>query len=460
VPKYEVGLQPSKIRKVAFYTFGCMLNQSETATIAQEFDKSGYEIVEFGQPADLYVINTCTVTHKADSRARTKIRQAHRAQSDAFVAVVGCYAEHKPEEIASIEGVDLILGAEEKFRLIDMLSNEARGEGVWEKKPVPEIMLACEAGSAREMEVRPTLEMEGKTRIFMKIQDGCDYNCSFCIIPQVRGAGRVLPLAEILSRARQIIDHGYREIVLTGVNIGTYQDAQDHRFIDVVEQLSDLSEQVRIRLSSVEPNCMTDDLLQLIGERDNICSHLHLPLQSGSDRVLRKMRRRYLTERYREVVLKAAEYIPDLGLGADVLVGFPDETDEDFATTTEFIESLPVSYLHVFTYSRRTGTDAAAMEHQVDPQTHQRRSFVLRQLSKRKHRQFLAGQVGTVKPVLFEPGDGSTYLEGWTGNYARIRVDYDPDFINQIVPVSIRHQKEDYLVGEVLARSPQRMAVL
>lgn len=452
MPKYESGFQPSKIRRVAFYTFGCMLNQSETATIAQEFDNHGYEIVKFGEPADLYVINTCTVTHKADSRARTKIRQVNRAYSDAFVAVVGCYAEHKPEEIASIEGVDLILGAEEKFRLIDMLSNEARGEGVWEKKPVPEIMLACEAGSTRQMEAVPTLEMEGKTRIFMKIQDGCDYSCSFCIIPQVRGGGRVIPLPEILNRARQIIDNGYREIVLTGVNIGTYQDAEGHRFIDVVEQLADLSKDLRLRISSVEPNCMTVDLLQLIGERENICSHLHLPLQSGSDRILRKMRRRYLTDRYREVVSQAVKYVPNLGLGADVLVGFPDETDEDFATTIEFIESLPVSYLHVFTYSPRRGTDAAEMEHQVDPQTHQRRSFVLRQLSKRKHRQFLARQVGNTKPVLFEPGDGATYLEGWTSNYARIRVGFDPDLINDIVPVHIQRQQGEYLTGEVVAR--------
>jgi len=276
----------------------------------------------------------------------------------------------------------------------------------------------------------------------------------------VRGAGRVLPLPEILSRARRIIDNGYREIVLTGVNIGTYQDEQGYRFIDVVEQLADLSNSVRIRLSSVEPNCMTDDLLQLIGERENVCSHLHLPLQSGSDRILKKMRRRYLTDRYLEVVLKAAEYIPDLGLGADVLVGFPDETDEDFATTTEFIESLPVSYLHVFTYSRRSGTDAAEMAHQVDPQTHQRRSFVLRQLSKRKHRQFLSRQVGTVKRVLFEPGDGATYLEGWTDNYARVRIDYDPDLINHIVPVKIRRQNGKFLAGEVLARSPRRIAAL
>ncbi len=450
MPKYETTLQSANVRRVAFYTFGCMLNQSETATIAQEFDQYGYEIVEFGEPADLYVLNTCTVTHKADSRARKTIRQAHRKSPHAFIAVVGCYAENKPEEIAAIDGVDLILGAEEKFRLIDMLSNESKGEPVWQKNPVPEIMLACEAGDSRGMESVPTLEMEGKTRIFMKIQDGCDYNCSFCIIPQIRGGGRVIPLPEILDRACGIIENGYREIVLTGVNIGTYQDDHGNRFIDVVDQLSDLSNRIRIRLSSVEPNCISRDLLQLIAERENICSHLHLPLQNGSDRILKKMRRRYLTEKYRSVVLEAAESIPDLGLGADVLVGFPDETDEDFARTCQFIDSLPISYLHVFTYSRRPGTDAASMDHQVDPQTHQRRSFALRQLSKRKRRAFLAEQVDTEQEVLFEPGDGATYMEGWTENYARVRTDHAPDVINEIVPVKILRHENEYLIGRVL----------
>ena len=450
MPKYEPTFQPADVRRVAFYTFGCMLNQSETATIAQEFDKYGYEIVEFGEPADLYVINTCTVTHKADSRARKTIRQAHRKSPDAFIAVVGCYAENKPEEIASIDGVDLILGAEEKFRLIDMLSNDSNGEPAWQKNPVPEVMLACEAGDSRGMESVPTLEMEGKTRIFLKIQDGCDYNCSFCIIPQVRGGGRVIPLPELLERARGIIDNGYREIVLTGVNIGTYQDDHGNRFIDVVERLSDLSAHTRIRLSSIEPNCVSRNLMQLVAERENICNHLHLPLQNGSDKILKKMRRRYLTDKYREVVLEAAEVIPGLGLGADVLVGFPDETDEDFARTCQFIDSLPVSYLHVFTYSRRPGTDAASMDQQVNPQTHQRRSFALRQLSKRKRRAFLAEQVGTEQLVLFEPGDGATYMAGWTENYARVRADYDPDLINTIVPVNIVRREKEYLVGRVM----------
>jgi len=414
VPKYETTFSPSEVKRVGFYTFGCMLNQSETAAITQSFADYGYDVVDFDSEADLYIINTCTVTHKADSRARKLIRQVHRRSPEAFIAVVGCYAENSPEELASIEGVDLILGAEEKFRLVDMLSNNASGNGTWDKKPVPEIMLACESGDSRSMEAVPTLEMEGKTRIFMKIQDGCDYNCSFCIIPHVRGTGRVVPLPEILERAQQIVDNGYREMVLTGVNIGTYRDEHGNQFIDVVDNLSLVSPDLRIRLSSIEPNCVTEDLLQLIAERDTVCNHLHLPMQNGSDRILKQMRRRYLTETYRSVVMQAADYLPDFGLGADVLVGFPGETDEDFARTCQFIESLPISYLHVFTYSQRSGTDAAAMDNQVDPGTHQRRSFVLRQLSKRKHNRFLEKQIGTTQNVLFETGDGATYIEGGT----------------------------------------------
>jgi len=452
VPKYEQSIQPSQVKRVAFYTFGCMLNQSETATIAHQFDRFGYELVDFEDSADLYVLNTCTVTHKADARARKLIRKALRSHPDAFVAVVGCYAENKPEEIASIEGVDLVLGAEEKFRLIDMLENESKGEEVWQKNPTPEIMLACEAGDNRAMESVPTLEMEGKTRIFLKIQDGCDFNCSFCVIPQVRGGGRATPLRQVIDQANRIVDNGYKEIVLTGVNTGTYLDDEGNEFIDVLDELSTLEGLDRLRLSSVEPNLMHDELLHLIAERETICPHLHLPLQNGSDRILKKMRRRYMTDRYREVVQNAFQLMPDAGLGADVLIGFPDERDEDFVKTCEFIESLPVSYLHVFTYSKRKGTDAAHMGNHVDAETHQRRSFALRQLGKRKYREFLEKQVGSVQNVLFEPGDGSTYLDGWTGNYARVRVPYRPELINEIRPVVIDSRENSHLRGHLVEK--------
>ncbi|MCF7803041.1 MAG: tRNA (N(6)-L-threonylcarbamoyladenosine(37)-C(2))-methylthiotransferase MtaB [Candidatus Marinimicrobia bacterium] len=450
MPKIEETFRPSEVKRVAFHTFGCKLNQSETSTIAHQFDEHGYEIVDIDDPADLYVINTCTVTHKADSKARSQIRRALRISPEAFVAVVGCYAEHNPDEIASIDGVDLILGAEEKFKLLDMLSNESKGENVWQKNPTPEVMLACDAGDYRSMESVPTLEMEGKTRIFLKIQDGCDYNCSFCIIPSVRGSGRSLPLSQVVDQAQQIAENGYKEIVLTGVNTGTYLDDDGNQLIDVLDRLSTLPGLERIRLSSVEPDRMTDDMLQLIAERPKICMHLHLPLQNGSDRILKKMRRRYQTKRYRDVVERAFALMPNAGLGADVMVGFPGETDDDFAETCELIESLPFSYLHVFTYSQRMGTDAADMENQVDPQTHQRRSFVLRQLSKRKRREFLDKQVGTVRDVLLEPGDGETYLDGWTGNYARVRIPYQPELINELLPVQLTERDGDYLKGNVI----------
>lgn len=457
MPKYEPGFQPSGVKRVAFHTFGCKLNQSETATIAHQFNELGYDIVDIDDPADLYVINTCTVTHKADSKARSQIRQALRTSPDAFVAVVGCYAENNPEEVASIEGVDLILGAEEKFRLLDMLANESKGESVWQKNPVPKIMLACEAGAddSRIMETTPTVEMEGKTRIFLKIQDGCDYNCSFCIIPTVRGAGRSFPMAKILDQAEQIIDNGYKEIVLTGVNTGTYLDENGNHLINVVENLSDLHGLKRLRLSSVEPDRMTPELLGLMAERDNICAHLHLPLQHGSDLILNKMRRRYLTARYRDVVEQAFKLMPNAGLGADVMVGFPGETDEDFARTCEFIESLPFSYLHVFTYSARSGTVAASYPDQIDPQTHQRRSYVLRQLSKKKRCAFLEKQIGTIQDVLFEPGDGETYLDGWTENYARVRVPYQPELVNEVLPVRITRCHEEYLTAELVVQQTE-----
>ena len=450
MPKIEDRFQINSIKKVAFYTFGCKLNQSESSTIAHQFSENGYQVVDFEESADLYIINTCTVTHKADSKARSTIRRALRIAPEAFVAVVGCYAENNSEEIASIEGVDLILGAEEKFRLLDMMANESKGENVWQKNPSPEIMLACEAGENRSMESTPTVEMEGRTRIFLKIQDGCDYSCSFCVIPSVRGAGRSLPLNQILDQASKIIDNGYKEIVLTGVNTGTYLDENGNTLLEVLAQLSDLTGLERIRLSSVEPDRMTPELLQLMSERDNICNHLHLPLQHGSDRVLKQMRRRYLSNRYRDVVEQSFERMPSAGLGADVMVGFPGETDEDFARMCEFIEELPFSYLHVFTYSKRSGTDAADMKNQVDPQTHQRRSFVLRQLSKRKRRHFMDSLIGTRQKVLFEPGDNATYLDGWTDNYARVRVSYQPELINHILPVQITRRNGGHLLGEVL----------
>lgn len=452
MPKIEETFRPSEVKRVAFHTFGCKLNQSETATIAHQFDEHGYEIVDIDDPADLYVINTCTVTHKADAKARSQIRRALRISPDAFVAVVGCYAEYNPEEIASIKGVDLILGVEEKFKLLDMLANESKGERVWQKNPTPEIMLACDAGDYRSMESTPTLEMEGKTRIFLKIQDGCDYNCSFCIIPSVRGGGRALPLPQVVDQAQQIVENGYKEIVLTGVNTGTYLDENENQLINVVQRLSGLPGLERLRLSSVEPDRMSDDLRQLIAERPNICAHLHLPLQHGSNRILGKMRRRYRIERYREVVERAFELMPNAGLGADVMVGFPGETDDDFAKTCQFIEGLPFSYLHVFTYSRRQGTDAASLDGQVDPQTHQRRSFVLRQLSKRKRQEFLDRQTGRVQDVLFEPGDGRTFLDGWTDNYARVRVPYRPELINEIHPVRLERREEGHLLGAVVQK--------
>ncbi len=450
MPYVAPSFRTDPIKKVAFHTFGCKLNQSETATIAHAFAEQGYEIVDADESADLYIINTCTVTHKADSKARSTIRRALKISPDAFVAVVGCYAENNPEEIASIEGVDLILGAEEKFRLLDMLASESHGNSVWKKNPTPEILLACEAGDQRHMEMTPTLEMEGKTRIFLKVQDGCDYNCSFCIIPSVRGTGRSLPLNMILDQAKQIVDNGYKEIVLTGVNTGTYLDEAGNTLTDLLGRLSALAGLERIRLSSVEPDRMSEDLLQLIAHRDNICNHLHLPLQHGSDRVLKQMRRRYLTDRYRSVVRRAFELMPSAGLGADVMVGFPGESDADFARMCEFIEELPFSYLHVFTYSRRTGTDAASIKNQVDPQTHQRRSFVLRELSRRKRRNFMDSLVGTRQEVLFEPGDEATYLDGWTTNYARVRIPYQPEYINQVLPVNILKRDGNHLVAKIL----------
>ena len=419
--------------KVAFHTLGCKVNFSETSTISREFTSSHYQVVSFTSFADLYVINTCSVTENADKELSVLVKKALKKNPNAFIAVIGCYAQLKPHEIASLDGVDLVLGATEKFQIIEYVQNLEKNKSTQ--------IYSCEIEEANFYHT--SYSINERSRAFLKIQDGCDYKCSYCTIPKARGISRSDSLLNVINNAQKIADSGLKEIVLTGVNIGDYGKGEfgnkkhEHTFLDLVKALENLKSVYRFRISSIEPNLLSEDIIKFIASSKRFVPHFHIPLQSGSDKILKSMKRRYLSSLYSEKIKQIRSLIPDACIGADVIVGYPSETDEDFLETYNYISGLEISYLHVFTYSERANTDAIKIKHKVDKLTQNKRSKMLRSLSIKKRRYFYESQLGKNHEVLFESENKKGYITGFTENYIRVRTPWNPALTNTLLKVKL-----------------------
>ena len=427
------------MKKVAFYTLGCKLNFSETSTISRKFQEKGYEKVDFSETPDIFIINTCSVTENADKKCRKVVKEAQRVNPDAYVAIIGCYAQLKPKEISEIPGVDAVLGAAEKFRLIELLDG-------FVKTPEARV-LASEIKAATAF--NNAYSINDRTRTFLKVQDGCNYHCSFCTIPLARGKSRSDSIVNIIKSAEEVARTDVKEIVLTGVNIGDFgiqNGRREEHFLDLVKAIDRVEGIERIRISSIEPNLLTNETIEYVAQSGRFVPHFHIPLQSGNNKILRAMRRRYLRELYEDRVNKIKRLIPHCCLGVDVIVGFPCETHEDFLETYHFLNELPVSYLHVFTYSERTHTKAALMEGVVPLKERQQRSKMLRTLSEKKKRQFYEQNLGRRATVLFEDDVENGKMHGFTENYVRVVARYDPMLINELKEVSLWQINEQGLV--------------
>lgn len=429
-------------KKVAFYTLGCKLNFSETSTIARSFEDEGFDRVEFNEKADIYVINTCSVTENADKRFKTIVKQAQKVNPNAFVAAIGCYAQLKPHELADVDGVDLVLGATEKFKITDYLNDLAKND-------FGEVH-SCEIEEA-DFYVG-SYSIGDRTRAFLKVQDGCDYKCTYCTIPLARGISRSDTLENVLKNAFEISQQGIKEIVLTGVNIGDYGKGEfgnkkhEHTFLELVKALDEVEGIERLRISSIEPNLLKDETIEFVSKSRTFVPHFHIPLQSGSNDILKLMRRRYMRELYVERVSKIKESMPDACIGVDVIVGFPGETDEHFLETYHFLNELDISYLHVFTYSERDNTPAAEMEGVVPKKVRNKRSKMLRGLSVKKRRAFYESQLGTTHTVLFEGENKLGYIHGFTENYVKVKAPWNPELVNTLHEVTLTEIDTDGLV--------------
>jgi threonylcarbamoyladenosine tRNA methylthiotransferase MtaB len=415
-------------KTVAFYTLGCKLNFSETSTIARLFEQGGYAKVDFDDRPDIYIINTCSVTDHADKKCRNLVRRAKSKNPDAFIAVVGCYAQLKPEEIANIEGVNVVLGANEKFNILAYLDKQPEnGKAHIENGHIKEVK-----------EFIPSYSANDRTRTFLKVQDGCDYFCSFCTIPLARGRSRNQTVAETVKVAQEVAETGVKEVVLTGVNIGDFGQGKTESFLELITALDEVAGIDRFRISSIEPNLLNDEIIDFVSTSKRFVPHFHIPLQSGSDAMLQSMRRRYLTPLYRERIKRIKAKMPNACIGVDVIVGFPGETDEEFMKTVEFIKSLDVSYLHVFTYSERANTTALRIDEVIPMQVRQERNKTLTNLSLKKKRAFYETQVGSTHPVLWEAADNEGMMHGFTENYVKVQKPFDEKSINAIENVVLQ----------------------
>ena len=429
-------------RKVAFYTLGCKLNFSETSTIARNFTDEGFDRVEFGEKADIYVINTCSVTENADKRFKSIVRQAQKVNPEAFVAAVGCYAQLKPQELADVDGVDLVLGATEKFKITDYLNDLTKnnhGE-----------VHSCEIEDA-DFYVG-SYSIGDRTRAFLKVQDGCDYKCTYCTIPLARGISRSDTMESVLKNAKEISEQNIKEIVLTGVNIGDYGKGEfgnkrhEHTFLDLVRELDKIEGIERLRISSIEPNLLKNETIELVSKSRAFVPHFHIPLQSGSNDILKNMKRRYMRELYSDRVSKIKEVMPHACIGVDVIVGFPGETDEHFLETYNFLNQLDISYLHVFTYSERDNTEAAAMDGVIPKNVRTKRSKMLRGLSAKLRRNFYESQLQSIRTVLFESENKEGYIYGFTENYVKVKAPWNPELVNTLRKVELTKIDSDGLV--------------
>lgn len=430
------------MKKVAFYTLGCKLNFSETSTIARGFQKDGYERVDFSEQADMYVINTCSVTENADKRFKTIVKQALKKNPEAFVAAIGCYAQLKPEQLAAVDGVDLVLGATEKFKIADYVNDLS-------KNNYGQIH-ACEIEEA-DFYVG-SYAIGERTRAFLKVQDGCDYKCTFCTIPLARGISRSDTLDNVIKNAKEISEKGIKEIVLTGVNIGDFGKGEfgdkkhEHTFLDLVQALDRVEGIHRLRISSIEPNLLKNETIDFVSKSNSFVPHFHIPLQSGSDEILKQMKRRYLRGLYFDRVKKIKEVMPHACIGVDVIVGFPGESDAHFLETYHYLNELDISYLHVFTYSERDNTPAVIMADPVPIKIRSKRSKMLRALSVKKRRAFYESQLGSFRVVLFEGENKDGYIHGFTENYVKVKYPWDPSLINTLHRVKLTEIDIDGLV--------------
>ena len=431
---------------VALTTLGCKLNFSETSTISRQFKNVGYSIVRFDQFSDIYVINTCSVTENADKQFKSYVSKALKINQDAFIIAIGCYAQLKPEELANVNGVDLVLGSKEKFKILDYLNDF--------KKNQSSKIHSCEISETNFY--RSSFSIGDRTRSFLKVQDGCDYKCTYCTIPLARGISRSDKLDNILRAAKEISDSGIKEIVLTGVNIGDYGKGEfgnkNHKntFLELVTALDKMDGISRVRISSIEPNLLSNDIINFVSNSKKFVPHFHIPMQSGSDTILKLMKRRYLSKLYRDRINHVKQVMPNACIGADVIVGFPGESEEEFMETYNFIKSLNLSYLHVFTYSERDNTEAIGLNNVVPSNIRSKRSKLLRALSVQLKRKFYMSQLGTIKNVLFEPENRNGFIYGFSNNYVRIKTPWRSSIKDKIIPFELQNISDDGLVtGEV-----------
>ena len=429
-------------KKVAFYSLGCKLNFSETATIARNIQDEGFDRVEFSDFADIYVINTCSVTENADKRFKTIVKQAQRINEAAFIVAVGCYAQLQPEELAAVNGVDLVLGATEKFKITDYLNQLTKNDTA--------AIHSCEIADA-DFYVS-SYSIGDRTRAFLKVQDGCDYKCTYCTIPLARGISRSDTLQNVLDNAKKIADQGIKEIVLTGVNIGDYGKGEygkkkhEHTFFELVQALDTISGIHRLRISSIEPNLLKNETIDFVANSNSFVPHFHIPLQSGSNVLLKAMRRRYMKALYVDRVEHIKRVLPNACIGVDIIVGFPGETDDIFLETYNFLNSLDVSYLHVFSYSERPNTHAATLANEVSKSVRSKRSKMLRGLSAKKRRAFYESQINTPHTVLFEGENKEGYIHGFTENYVKVKSPWNPSLVNTLHKVMLTEIDSDGLV--------------
>lgn len=412
------------MKKVAFYTLGCKLNYSETSTISRKMEDAGYSKVEFTEQPDIFIINTCSVTENADKKCRKVVREARNISPNAYVAIIGCYAQLKPKEISEIPGVDAVLGAAEKFRLVELLDGFVRPN-------TPQVLAsAIEAANT----FNTSFSLHDRTRTFLKVQDGCDYSCTFCTIPLARGSSRSDTIPNIIEQAKKIVATGVKEIVLTGVNTGDFgirDGERKDRFVDLLKELEKVEGLERLRISSIEPNLLTDEIIEFVANSSKLVPHFHIPLQSGSNAILKLMRRRYQRELYTSRVEKIKSVLPNCCIGVDVIVGFPGETEEHFLETYRFLNELNISYLHVFTYSERENTVAAELPGVVPMKVRNERSRMLHILSDKKRRNFYEENLGKTFQVLFENDVEDDFMHGFTENYIRVAAKFDPLLINE-----------------------------
>ena len=428
--------------KVALHTLGCKLNFSESSSIGFQFLSKGFDIVDPKEPADVYVINTCSVTESAERECRQIVRRFLRQNSDAYIIVTGCYAQLRPDEIKSIKGVDAVLGSNEKFDVFSLIDN-------FDKKELACIFVSP-VDKQNEFGHAHSSDADSRTRAYLKIQDGCDYKCTFCTIPLARGKSRSMNPDETVLEFKKLLKEDYKEIILTGVNVGDYGKSYDTNLYKLLLRLIKIEGKFRIRISSIEPNLLSDEIIELTAESNKLCKHFHIPLQSGSSKILKLMQRRYKAADYERLIYKIKKRMPDAGIGVDVIVGFPGETNQDFLITHNFLRDLPISYLHVFTYSERPNTKAIEFDSKVDVHQRRERNHILRILSDKKRNEFYNQMFGKELDVLFEHENHNGVMKGFSSNYIRVSHPYTNDLVNNISPVKINGLSNGICTGNIL----------